>query len=256
MSKKTQASKAVSPPEPDKEMFVSQADYDQAVHWRERYDSSPQAFKCVGVDESNLTEDMHRGGLHAWAARCAATGSIDRDFNCSLIARVANATKQNHQDVVGCTNFASAAMTGLAPQNELEGMLAAQMVAINNQALDCLRRANFKDQTLEAKKLYLTFADRFARTFTAQVEALAKLRRPAEQKVVVEHVHVYQGGQAVVGVVQPGEEGATHGKGKTTSCQRAVGSPTLAASIQLGEGQTLLCEVQADGESLPTAGDG
>ena len=41
------------------------------------------------------------------------------------------------------------------------------------------------------------------RTYTAQVEALAKLRRGGEQTVRVEHVHVYPGGQAIVGSVTP-----------------------------------------------------
>ncbi len=44
-------------------------------------------------------------------------------------------------------------------------------------------------------------AVKLARTFTSQVEALAKLRRGGEQKVIVEHVHVHAGGRAVVGHV-------------------------------------------------------
>ena len=36
-----------------------------------------------------------------------------------------------------------------------------------------------------------------------QAEVLAKLQRGGKQKVVVEHVHVYQGGQAIVGNVHP-----------------------------------------------------
>ena len=34
-----------------------------------------------------------------------------------------------------------------------------------------------------------------------QIEALAKLKRGGEQTVRVEHVHVYPGGQAIVGKV-------------------------------------------------------
>ena len=34
-----------------------------------------------------------------------------------------------------------------------------------------------------------------------QIEALAKLKRGGEQTVRVEHVHVYPGGQAIVGAV-------------------------------------------------------
>lgn len=240
----------------ERNMFESQADYEQAVEWGKRHDVTPRAFKSAKIDDGNIREDVSRGECHAWASRCAATGSVDCEFSGGILARAINATKQHHQDAVSCSDFVTAAMTGLGPQNELEAMLAAQMVAINNQTLDCLRRANIKDQVLETKKLYLTFADRFARTFTAQVDALSKLRRPAEQKVVVEHVHVYQGGQAVVGVVTPGEEGATHEKGKTTRCLQAVEQSAPAVPVRLEDGETLLCEVQTDRETLPAAGDG
>ena len=39
------------------------------------------------------------------------------------------------------------------------------------------------------------------RTFANQTEALGRYRGKGEQKMTVEHVHVYQGGQAIVGPV-------------------------------------------------------
>ena len=43
---------------------------------------------------------------------------------------------------------------------------------------------------------------RLLQTFTAQMEALQKYRgKSTQQKVTVEHVHVHQGGQAIVGAV-------------------------------------------------------
>ena len=44
-------------------------------------------------------------------------------------------------------------------------------------------------------------AVKLLRTYTAQIEALAKLRRGGEQTVRVELVHVHSGGQAIVGAV-------------------------------------------------------
>jgi hypothetical protein len=43
--------------------------------------------------------------------------------------------------------------------------------------------------------------NKLMRTFTAQMEALRKYRTGGEQKVTVQHVHVNDGGQAVVGNV-------------------------------------------------------
>src|SRR4051812_855420 len=44
-------------------------------------------------------------------------------------------------------------------------------------------------------------AVKLLRTYTTQIEALAKLRRGGEQRVRIEHVHVHEGAQAIVGNV-------------------------------------------------------
>jgi hypothetical protein len=44
--------------------------------------------------------------------------------------------------------------------------------------------------------------NKLARTFNLQLEALKRLRSGGEQKVRVEHVHVHEGGQAIVGNVK------------------------------------------------------
>ena len=43
--------------------------------------------------------------------------------------------------------------------------------------------------------------NKLARTFAAQVEALKRYRSGGEQKMTVQHVHVAEGGQAIVGNV-------------------------------------------------------
>jgi hypothetical protein len=42
------------------------------------------------------------------------------------------------------------------------------------------------------------------RTFVAQMEALKKYRTGGQQKMIVEHVNVNEGGQAIVGTVNQG----------------------------------------------------
>jgi hypothetical protein len=46
-----------------------------------------------------------------------------------------------------------------------------------------------------------------ARTFAAQVEALKRYRSGGEQRMTVQHVHVAEGGQAIVGNVSAPAEG-------------------------------------------------
>src|SRR6266404_5965441 len=91
-------------------------------------------------------------------------------------------------------------MAEMAPQNATEAMLAVQMIAANDAALLFLRRATADGQTVEGSAAHVLRASGLMRLFVEQLAA--KLRGKAgQQNVVVEHVHVHSGGQAVVGAV-------------------------------------------------------
>ncbi len=45
-----------------------------------------------------------------------------------------------------------AALMGIAPKDELEGMMAAQLVAAHNAAMECYRRAMLGEQTFEGRR--------------------------------------------------------------------------------------------------------
>ena len=96
-----------------------------------------------------------------------------------------------------------AALIGIAPKDELEGMMAAQLVAAHNAAMECYRRAMIGEQTFEGRRENLAEANKVSRTYAALLEALNRHRGKGQQKVTVEHVHVHAGGQAVVGMVAP-----------------------------------------------------
>ena len=42
-------------------------------------------------------------------------------------------------------------LEGIAPEGEIEGMLAAQMVATHSAAMECLKRAMLENQTFEGR---------------------------------------------------------------------------------------------------------
>jgi hypothetical protein len=99
-----------------------------------------------------------------------------------------------------------AALVGIGPKDELEGMMAAQLIAAHNAAMECYRRAMIGEQTFEGRRENLAQANKLSRTYATLLEALNRHRGKGQQKVTVEHVHVHSGGQAVVGVVgQPGD---------------------------------------------------
>jgi len=95
-----------------------------------------------------------------------------------------------------------AALSGIAPRDELEGMMAAQLIAAHNAAMECYRRAMIGEQTFEGRRENLNQANKLSRTWATLLDALNKHRGKGQQKVTVEHVHVHAGGQAVVGTVE------------------------------------------------------
>ena len=96
-------------------------------------------------------------------------------------------------------NAALAAIDGTRPENELAAMLVSQMVVTHGLAMDMLGRVRRADLLVQAGGPLGALATKLLRTYTMQMEVLAKLKRGGEQTVRVEHVHVYPGGQAIVG---------------------------------------------------------
>lgn len=103
-----------------------------------------------------------------------------------------------------------AALKGIAPRNEMEGMLAAQMVSTHNAAMECLRRAMLEGQSFEGRDQNLKHAARLMGIYERQLAALDKHRGKGQQKITVEHVTVEAGGQAIVGTVETRGEGTAN----------------------------------------------
>ena len=98
---------------------------------------------------------------------------------------------------------ANAAMKSFKPADEIEGMIAAQAVALHFTAMECLRRANIAEQPFEIAARLRKDAANMMRTMTDMLEALDRKRGKGPQVVRVERVVVHEGGQAIVGNVAP-----------------------------------------------------
>jgi hypothetical protein len=73
-------------------------------------------------------------------------------------------------------------------------MVVCQMAVTHALTMCSLGNLNRSNEIQQQDSNALTVA-RLTKAFASQVDALAKLRRGEEQRVVVEHVHVYPGGQ-------------------------------------------------------------
>src|SRR5262245_27605573 len=135
----------------------------------------------------------------------ALGGSQSDHWNVILANQAANTLWTRHSDdeirerqykATAC------ALIGIDPKDEMEGMMAAQLLAAHNAGMECYRRAMLPDQTLEGRRENLNQANKLSRTYAMLLDALNRHRGKGQQKMTVEHVHVHAGGQAVVGVVE------------------------------------------------------
>ncbi|MEH6474682.1 MAG: hypothetical protein V7727_03285 [Sneathiella sp.] len=100
-------------------------------------------------------------------------------------------------------NAAFAALAGISPNDSIESLLAAQMVVTHNAAMDAL--ATLKQvEYLKQSNSAANIASKFMNLYIRQMEALNKHRGKGQQKMTVEHVHVNEGGQAIIGTVEGG----------------------------------------------------
>lgn len=132
-------------------------------------------------------------------------GSMSDDWNNILANQTVNTLWLKHSDVEEMRRQRHAAvdaMIGIAPKDELEGMITAQLIACHNASMECYRRAMISEQSFEGRKENLSQANKLSRTYTTLLEALNRHRGKGSQKVTVEHVHVHEGGQAIVGNVE------------------------------------------------------
>jgi hypothetical protein len=105
-------------------------------------------------------------------------------------------------------NAALAVIDGVRPKDEIEAMLAAHMAVTNITLLELGARTRgaiaghlYQGNGIKRLDVLGNLTTKFMRTYTMQVEALTRKRRKGEQNIKVKHVHVYAGGQAVVGAV-------------------------------------------------------
>jgi hypothetical protein len=132
-------------------------------------------------------------------------GSMSDDWNKLIADQVLQALwiKNSDQKTLdGQIDATLAVLMGIDPQDELESMMAAQLIASYNAAMECYRRAMLGDQTFEGRRENLNQANKLSRTWATLIEALNRYRGKGQQKVTVEHVHVHAGGQAMVGNVE------------------------------------------------------
>jgi hypothetical protein len=148
-------------------------------------------------------------GPEAWHSRfLMAFGTTEATIAEALFQQLLNALGSGQQLDAATANLALAFLHRIAPKDEIEAMLASQMVVAHTAAMDASRRALHVEQTPGGRQAYLSLGRKLMTLFTAQMDALNRNRGKATvQKVVVERVNLAPGAQAIVGAVANGRRG-------------------------------------------------
>ena len=174
-------------------------------------------------------------------------GSMSDDWNNLIVNQTLRTLWLHHSDTEWAAKQrlgAVDALIGIKPTDEIEGMIAAQLLACYNASMECYRRAMIGEQTFEGRRENLNQANKLSRTYATLLEALNRHRGKGQQKVTVEHVHVHAGGQAVVGVVEcPGGGDCAKSKDQPHAKQIAHAP------------QPEMRRADAERERVPVAGD-
>jgi hypothetical protein len=109
-------------------------------------------------------------------------------FANQMVGRLGSIARERGESFPGETEFnaALAAVDGIRPENETEAMLAVQMYATHEVAMEFLTRTKRADNPVSLQNASIV-ATKLLRTFTAQIEALAKLRRCGAQQCKARH---------------------------------------------------------------------
>lgn len=174
--------------------------------YRERYAARPPAPKptITKTDADQIAIEVQGDTPRLdWLILANALGASRTGFLFELVDQIAQVTTKNRTPDQQAFDFMIDAIAGLKPRDEVEAMLGAQMVATHRAVMRHLRMLNHCETVpqLEAQERAVT---KLSRTYVAQMEALKKYRSRGEQKVEVRHVHVNDGGQAVIGSVETG----------------------------------------------------
>ncbi|MFN0101357.1 MAG: hypothetical protein ACKV2U_04620 [Bryobacteraceae bacterium] len=162
---------------------------------RKRTDSTMTDNSETADDTSGARERLgERGaaGVGAGPAMMRDIGGSSVDAFNMLIARQTTAALsvglENDEERRAKAAAAFAALTGIAPRSEVEGMLAAQLIACHDAAMVCFRRAAHPAQLAEVRAENLALGGRLSRATAALVEALDRRRGEGGPKtVIVEH---------------------------------------------------------------------
>jgi len=165
--------------------------------------SPPAKIRIQGI-QGNVVSFGSPGRTDlAWRNQLkAAFGTVSDEFvdmGLHHLERAARMPGDGPSDMA--INGAIAMIAAFVPKNEVEGALALQAACTHMVAMAVMSRIGGAGGGPQRLPGLASATAKLVRAYCTQVETYRRLRSGGEQNIRVEHVHVHEGGQAIVGAI-------------------------------------------------------
>jgi hypothetical protein len=141
-----------------------------------------------------------------WQRLNKALGTSSSDFVNNSLFQIQAASRSPWGGISELSmNAALAMISAAAPRDEVEAALAVQMACTHTAAMAVLAKLDSGFGTERRIAAFGSAAARLMKAYAMQVEVLRRLRSGGQQFMRIEHIHVNDGGQAVIGNVKKPE---------------------------------------------------
>jgi hypothetical protein len=161
------------------------------LKWKYKFDEIRQKEEFVSIGLSDGSEIDLQSFEEALKR---ATGTSSTIVAEGILRRIASGMSGQRQE--SRLNAVATLLPSLRPRDETEALLLGQFLALQDSAMDCLRRANLPEQGFYHEEKLFILANKLLNTANQTMQTILKYRSGGQQTVQV--VHVHNEGQAIV----------------------------------------------------------
>ena len=173
------------------------------IHGQDEQGSEGFTFEASlsGGNNQERNDLIHASLSLATGARSSLFGNMLIDSCVAASGLVKNSKRKAE---INSLNAILDTLYAMKPNDEIEGMLITRLIALHFQITKQMQALNLNGLTPEQVDSLINRSTKLTRLYNETVDTLSRYRRKGEQKVVVQHVNVNNGGQAMVGNFQSG----------------------------------------------------
>lgn len=169
--------------------------------------SSPVSVKLKGIQGNIASIGAPGTNEEAWRNQLKTAFGTSSDAFVEVSLRQLQAAARLPGDGISelAINAAIAMIVAVKPANEIEAALAVQAATVHMVAMAVMARIGGAHGGPHRLPGLASATAKLIRAYSTTVETLRRQRSGGDQNIRVEHVHVHDGGQAIVGAINSRE---------------------------------------------------